>query len=134
MKPFKYILLIAFVFSFIGCKKYDEGPAISLRTAKARVVNDWRGDGYVFSFYTHMRFSKDNTFIIFFGDDYGNVGEKGTWAFNDNKNALILTVTQGNIGQVPEVWTILKLKEKEVVLEYELNNGFLRRVNLIPAN
>jgi len=32
---------------YIGCKKYEEGPAMSLRSKKGRVANKWKVDAYL---------------------------------------------------------------------------------------
>jgi hypothetical protein len=40
----KYVLLLSIgiaVFMATGCKKYEEGPAISFRSAKSRIEGDW---------------------------------------------------------------------------------------------
>jgi hypothetical protein len=46
MKQFKptlgFILLTVGIFTFTGCSKYDEGPGISIRSKKSRVVGDWK--------------------------------------------------------------------------------------------
>lgn len=36
------ILMMLFIFSLIGCKKYPEGPKFSLRTMKSRLSGDWK--------------------------------------------------------------------------------------------
>jgi len=46
----KLVVLIAFAglltFGVESCKKYPEGPTISLRTRKERVANTWKVDNY----------------------------------------------------------------------------------------
>jgi len=116
MKPFKLILLIAFVFSFIGCKKYDEGPMISLRTAKARLVNDWErginGSGYVEcgSIYINgIEFFKNNTFVYKLN---GQDADTGTWEFEDNKTVVILTFD--NSFKTAIKWKITRLTRNDL--------------------
>jgi hypothetical protein len=44
-KPLKLmtiaILCIGITSTYTSCKKYDEGPALSLKSKKARVANEW---------------------------------------------------------------------------------------------
>jgi hypothetical protein len=47
-KSFQYfpLFLIIAILIFGGCKKYPEGPSLSLLTKKERVTNDWVIDKY----------------------------------------------------------------------------------------
>ena len=52
MKTRKKYLLIALIIIFTvpfyqGCKKYDEGPAFSLRSKKARLTGEWEVTSYL---------------------------------------------------------------------------------------
>jgi len=123
MKPLKLILLIAFVASFLGCKKYDEGPAISLRTAKARLVNDWvpepKGSIDCSLFYTTgVEFFEDNTFVYKFNSQDT---ETGTWEFEENETVIVLTFNSGFTRQ----WKIIKLTKKKFWMTRTCLNSFL---------
>jgi hypothetical protein len=37
-----FVLLTVGIITFTGCSKYEEGPGISLRSKKSRVVGDWK--------------------------------------------------------------------------------------------
>ena len=111
MKPLKLILLIAFAASFLGCKKYDEGPVISLRTAKARLVNDWVRDRLpidcILIYSDGIQFFETNTFDFKL---YGTTFEMGTWVFEENETVIVLTFNSGYTRQ----WKIIKLTKKKL--------------------
>ena len=45
MNSFKRTLAFAFIGAFLfSCQKYEEGPALALRTKKQRVANVWEID------------------------------------------------------------------------------------------
>ena len=46
MKNLLKLFLILICFVTFSCKKYEDGPTVSLRTKKARVVNKWKVDSY----------------------------------------------------------------------------------------
>lgn len=109
--------------TFTGCKKYDEGPALSLRTKKARVVNVWEyqrvfvNDRDISSIFDNatITFKKDNT--VESVDGAGN-RQTGTWEFASGKEELVIKYSTAD---KPETWTILKLKEEELWARYEQN-------------
>ena len=41
------ILLFTIFISFVSCKKYENGPAFSLMSKKARIANIWKVDTYI---------------------------------------------------------------------------------------
>lgn len=118
MKIKKYTFLLAFIImaGAIGCKKYDEGPALSLKSKKSRVANKWKiekatdledGTDITADYAGEIwEFTKD-------GDYKENGNLKGTWVFSSDKEELIITKT----GDNPKTFKILKLKEKEMWLE-----------------
>lgn len=122
-----------------GCKKYEEGPVISLRTKKARVANTWKiekafNDGQdVTSSYDQyeLYMSKDGdaklVTIYAYGDFTGEFETDGTWKFEDSKETLVLDYEDDDAD---EKYQILKLKENELWLREE---GQDTELHLIPA-
>ncbi len=43
----KIIILFITVISIIACKKYENGPSISLKSEKARIANEWVVEQYI---------------------------------------------------------------------------------------
>lgn len=41
------LLSLGFFLIWTSCKKYEEGPAFTLRTAKARITGEWKYEKYV---------------------------------------------------------------------------------------
>lgn len=110
------ILLSAVLFTFASCSKYEEGPAISLKTKKNRITNEWQLDEY----YENGELSKldnDEKSILdiqkdgkFEVRDDGWV-DSGEWDFTSDKTKLILTYPDEAISL-----EILKLKSNELWL------------------
>ena len=99
-----------------SCKKYDEGPGLSLKSKKSRVAGEWEVDKYIQSDGTE---SQDNaSTVIKFEKDgaytYTNTGGSfnGTWSFDDKKENIIIEVEF--LGQTSKDTTkILRLTNKE---------------------
>ena len=98
-----------------SCKKYEDGPLISLRSKKARVVNTWvidkvinKGVDVTQNYpddYT-LDIKDDGTFSVL----YNGVEYSGKWEFSEDKSSL--NMTWDNSGLV-SVWVIKRLKNKE---------------------
>ncbi len=107
-------LMIIVVFS--GCKKYDDGPMLSLAFKKARVVNDWKmqsatqnGNSTTLFNGITIEFKKDNTYTLTWGANF-----PGTWDFDKKKEKIITT---DNVGTVTQ-YTINRLTNKELWVTY----------------
>lgn len=113
------VLALILITPFAGCKKYDEGPAFSLRTKKARVANEWKIDhafeissGAVTTqdyFNETWEFTKEGEF---FERKNGVIDKSGTWDFISDKEAIQVN----KVGANSKIFTILKLKNKEMWL------------------
>lgn len=111
------IALLAFSSTILfSCKKYEEGPSVSLRSKTARVSNQWKVD--------YAKDLQDGTVTT--ADHAGDVWEftkdgdflkngtlRGTWEFSDSKEEIIITGTFGDI----DYYKIMKLKENEMWLQ-----------------
>jgi hypothetical protein len=120
MKKLLAISLIG-IFMLVGfnaCKKYEDGPTLSLRSKKARVVGEWtiskaenqgidvskQYAGFTLSF-------KDNdTYTAVFSGK----SEPGTWAFDGEKDNIILTPTGSS---TTETLKIIRLTNSELTFE-----------------
>jgi hypothetical protein len=109
------ILLSAILLGgFNSCKKYPDGPALSLRSRTARVANTWKVDNYkvngtdytsLVSGYTET-YTKDGNYSY----SWGNVAGTGTWMFQNDDAEIRIT---GIANQSDVTLVILKLEEKE---------------------
>lgn len=106
---------------FTGCKKYDEGPALSLRSKKGRVANVWKIE-YAYDFNTNSEITQTYTGETweftrkgeFTERDFGNIDKTGTWELISKKKGLFIDMSSGG-GD--DFYDILKLKEKEMWLK-----------------
>lgn len=116
----KHLLLIVGVMcamTFFACKKYEDGPWLSLHTKKARLVNVWKydhvtqnGNDVTASYVNRsVEFKKDGNYII----TYGQYADAGTWQFASNKEDIVLSESNSSSAIT---WHILKLKNKELWL------------------
>ena len=141
MRYTSILLLLAILLEF-GCKKYDEGPLMSMRSKKERLANDWiRSESYLNGVLStpsdlvikSQEFKKDGEYILHLNDDRngstlinGDTVETqeifGTWEFYDSKEYIIMTTPQyawgslGSLGNdlVGDTVKIVRLKEKEL--------------------
>ncbi|MFA6924208.1 MAG: hypothetical protein WC223_08115 [Bacteroidales bacterium] len=114
------VVIFILSITFSSCKKYDDGPMISLASKKSRVVNKWVYESVMqngvntTSFYTavydYIELKKDGSISCV----KGAVSINGTWAFDSKKENIITTIAS-------DVKTnkILKLKSDEMWLEEE---------------
>jgi len=100
-----------------SCKKYEEGPAFSLRSKQTRVVGEWlqtnevEGDTSTISLYLF------NTIYIQDDGGFSGDGNTGSWSFNHDKTELIVTL-DNSIYPSSSVfkYDISKLSNKELYL------------------
>ena len=138
-KPMKNLLkltsaLVLFSILFAACKKYPEGPALTVRTATHRVVNTWKAENVtmnstdVTSAYANANYTetydKDGNYS--YNTSLG--GGSGKWAFQNNKKEI---KRNGVSGQSSVDMTILKLKEKEFWFKFT-DNGDNYEFHMIP--
>jgi hypothetical protein len=129
------ILFAAFaVVMFASCGKYEDGPGLSLRSKKARVVGEWTIESAIQSGVDitssitsggtiDVAFDKDGVYTytysyIIFGQNV-NGSVSGTWDFSDDKTSLVVTNGSGN----SESSKILRLTNSELWLEQSDSNG-----------
>ena len=120
--PLASVLSAVVIFNFSGCK-YEDGPAISLRTKKARLIGEWEA-----KFVAGERFTDGSSFILEFEKDgdlnidvsysyYGYTYDysiKGEWEWEDGKRVIEIS-----LDNVREEWEITKLTNSELEFEDE---------------
>lgn len=111
---------------------YEDGPAISLRSKKARLAGSWKVSKYTdhgvdltsfFSTYV-ITYDKDGVW----NSSYGTLTDAGTWEFVDKKENL-KTVVTGSSDTDGDTVVITMLKNKE--LHFKSKDG-TEIMELIP--
>lgn len=122
------------VLALDSCKKYPDGPTISLRTRTARVANTWKVGSAtingkdVTSSYNNINYSETYTKDGAYSYASSLGSGSGKWAF-ENSDAQIKR--NGVSGQSSEDMTILKLKEVEFWYSFT-DNGDKYELHLVP--
>ncbi len=124
------LLAAALVFGSTSCK-YEEGPAVSLRTKKARVVGEWviektiESDGEIDTDWDgfEITYNDDGTGVQTYTYTFGGVTTTSTdnfsWEFTDSKKNIKTTDEDGDAIESK----ILKLKNDEMWIE-DLDDGY----------
>jgi hypothetical protein len=118
------VAVFGLALTFTACKKYEDGPLISLASKKSRVVNVWKVEKIIdngvdvtaqaatwIAGYS-IEFKKDNSYVSSFVGS-SSVGT-GIWAFDTKKENLIITGTGSSVADISK---ILRLKSKELWLK-----------------
>ena len=124
----KKILVLALLsLTVVSCGKYEEGPGFSLLSKKNRITNTWILSKVEVNGLDETPSSSSYTMKITLKEDETVTAEytvftlpytiTGTWAFNSDKSALILTDNTGTSTN-----TIVRLTNKEMKLR-EISNG-----------
>ena len=122
------VLAVLFSINFISCKKYEDGPTISLRSKTQRLVNSWQLEKY----YLNGVESTSSLLISGYREEYTKGGsynrsyvdkdgdffsEIGDWDFDDKKDNIeikgvsSIELSSQNSTVTNTRNTILKLKE-----------------------
>ncbi len=114
-KSLLFLLIIGLIIPTIqSCKKYPNGPLLSLHSRKERVANAWKVDNYkingtdytsLVSEYTET-FSKDGNYSY----TWELLAGTGSWTFQNNDKEINLI---GITNQDSHTLVILKLEEKQ---------------------
>lgn len=142
----RLLLFLLSILILYSCNKYEEGPAFSLLSKKARLANTWMvdryyGNGVDRTFEYRAIFTSERLTIFKSGtwqytdkstwtwvDTYNH----GFWSLEDDKETLQL-VYENSLGP-PAKYRILRLKSKELWLEKKFNNDSTAIYHYIPAN
>ncbi len=96
MKQFKltlgFILLTVGIITFTGCSKYEEGPGISLRSKKSRVVGDWKATALTMNGQNLLNSTQTDVLDCMSGSSF-NYTITGSisinWSFEDDGNSTL---------------------------------------------
>jgi hypothetical protein len=113
------VLGAALIPTIQSCKKYPEGPVVSLKSRTERVANTWKVENVkrngtdVTSLYGGYSetFTKNGDYSYI----WGMFGGTGTWSFQKGDSEIKLT---GTSQQESHTLVILKLQEKEFWYSY----------------
>ncbi|MBL4752609.1 MAG: hypothetical protein JKY52_03265 [Flavobacteriales bacterium] len=147
-KTVSFAMITLILMGLFSCKKYPEGPALTIRSKKGRVANKWKIDKWLIGgvdsaqFYaaegTWVELTKDGEATAVQVQKFGllsiTTNFTGEWLFSDDKDILgwILTDDLTNTTDT-STFDILKLKEKEMWLIDEDNNpNKTEEIHLIP--
>ena len=124
MKKLLALLVVIFLMTGMNsCKKYEDGPLLSLRSKTSRIVNEWVIDKV-------MSKGVDNTgnypedYLLTINKDLtyswvsNGITQEGTWAFDDKKENILFTQTSTGMESK---YIIRRLKNKELTLDHEVN-------------
>ena len=110
----------AVVGSLPSCKKYPDGPSLSLASKKARLAGEWELVDASFpipnSLELFMEFAKDGDFewtfkYVYYGFPFSYTS-KGDWEFSSDKESLRIDVDGDKYD-----WEIKRLSNKELWFE-----------------
>ncbi|WP_066758238.1 hypothetical protein [Crocinitomix algicola] len=120
------------VLNFQSCKKYEDGPAFTLKTKKSRLSGEWEVvrvydnsgvqvfpySGSDYSVEIEFEFEKDGDFeqsyfVSYDGYSYSS-SAKGEWEFSSDKEEL-----EVEIDNFKQDWEITRLTSKEFNFEDE---------------
>ncbi len=129
--------------SFASCKKYENGPAFSLMTKKARLANIWSVDTYFLNGKdktTEYRqlVARDKLIIFQSGEFEYSESSSWTWAaqyigkwkFVNDKEEL--EMTPDNSVLKTKTYKILRLKNKSLWLEERVSDDSLVEMHYLP--
>ncbi len=129
MKNSSLIFFLILIACICSCKKYDDGPVLSLRTKKSRIVGNWtlktqEQDGLSTQLLTieKLDINKDGTFKFTYKSAISNQ-EEGNWSFTSDKENIDF-----KFSCCTNRYKILRLKNKELWLE---NTVFFTNTNSI---
>jgi hypothetical protein len=110
------ILAVGLSVTQSGCKKYEDGPAISFRSSTARLTNHWKiskvtsnANDITLQFSGHeWEILKDGNFNLFVN---AVLAKTGTWRMGENmpKDMLIFNYSNGDV----DFFTIKRLTNNE---------------------
>ena len=142
MKPTFLFIPVLLLFALSSCKKYEEGPAFSLRGKKERVSNDWKVAAYtengvdkLAEFNNEFQNGKftiaQTEGFIFTFKQFGVTDTElsGKWYFNDDKTKLLFNQTLPITDNW--AWDIKKLREREMWIT-DTDSAMVIELHLIP--
>lgn len=144
VRPFYKLFLFIVFLSFASCKKYENGPAISLMSKKARLANIWKVDTYYLNGQDKTEeyrglVTREKLIIFQSGDfDYSELSSwvwatpqySGKWKFINDKE--VLELIPDNTALKTKTYKILRLKNKSLWLEERVSDDSLVEYHFLP--
>ena len=125
-----------------GCKKYEEGPALSLKSKDARASNNWKAknvfqDGVDYTaWFTDwsIDMGEDGRIVItdLADDDSTWVTQAGFWDLVNDEEELRLLYTEPRVNPDRQTFTITRLTGKEFWFK-EFTDSTTWEYRLIPV-
>lgn len=143
MKRFVFLVLLAAIVALptTSCKKYPEGPSLTVIPKAIRLDGNWKvnqvlrngndwtdayrlivTDEYI-SFTRDGSYSADFTFPVL-----GTSSEQGSWEWGDKKESIRIIV-----GSDVDEFEIIRLTQDEFTIEYTEANGDVVRYYYVTA-
>lgn len=122
------LVVILSVATFESCGRYENGPEISLRSAKSRIVGEWHlADLLVNDKREQTLFDMESSSELTFNDDgtylYNKVQSVkfpqelvGEWSFGEDKTELLLIQRDSINGDSERMYKITRLSKDELWL------------------
>jgi hypothetical protein len=141
------ILFFVSMLVFVSCKKYENGPSLTLLSKKERAANIWslqmvkengtdKTNDYKNLLQNYkLNLDKNNMKYTITWKALGLIdySETGSWEFSSDKLYLVLKKdATSNSTSTTSNWKILKLKEKELWVEYSSSNNILTEIHFVP--
>jgi hypothetical protein len=109
-----------------SCKKYDEGPSLSILGKQQRLTGKWELTSFFLNENeinitnkTDLTINKNGTFSTSILIGTNTFSNNGNWTFSDKKESLLLTYSAQNT----EDWTIKRLSNKQLFIEMTISSG-----------
>lgn len=126
------VLGIVLITTVESCKKYPEGPAISLRSRSERLANTWRVENYKINGSDRTSLVSNYTETFLKNGDYsyswGILSGSGHWTFQNNDKEVKLLGTDSHASRT---LFILKLEEN-ALWYYYMDGNDKNELHLIP--
>ncbi len=118
------ILTVLTILLSYSCKKYPDGPSLSIHSRNARVINNWVCEKVLVNaeestpFYSKYNYSygADNSYT----ENSGYYTLNGSWQLVSNDDSLIVKL---NTSQVLHRFKILRLKNNSIWLIEKVNSS-----------
>lgn len=142
MKKLLFLLLICS--TIFSCKKYEDGPSISLRTKKAHIANNWKVDKFLVNGVDkttdyRLLVTRESLELFRSGQfQYSEISNwswavpyyTGKWDLEDKKETLSFTSDNTNVDY--REFKILKLKNDELWLQREVKADSILEYHYTP--
>ncbi len=134
MKKISLLFVFAIVISiaFSSCKKYDEGPSLSLRSKASRLAGEWKitkftENGVARSYDANDRIKMDKEGVYSYTHTIGNssITSTGTWKLIMDDKQIEVTSTYSSFTDT-EVYVIKRLSNSELFLEQQDGSDLIR--------